>query len=148
MQAARPAARSRQAGSRSRAAAGAGRCAAGSVQRGFRWGAMFWSALGGLVTLGSGLASPADRGPVRAQRESRLSRAGFAIAAALAIVRRRTRALGLARLATIEKLHLRASAVLAATIAPKPRNRPGPAGDWRTRTRNWRGRAPHAGPCR
>ena len=69
------------------------------VQRGFRWGAVFWTAIGGLTLLGReglgflGLA--------------------FAIAATLAfavVVARE--AFGLARLATIEKLHLRAAAVL------------------------------------
>ena len=85
------------------------------VQRGFRWGAMFWSALGGLVTLGLGLAVTRLIEDLFARSES-LGYIGlaFAVAAALALVIVVAReALGLARLATIEKLHLRASAVLA-----------------------------------
>ena len=85
------------------------------VQRGFRWGTVFWSALGGLVTLGLGLGVTRLVEDLFARSES-LGYLGlaFAIAAALALVIVITReALGLARLATIEKLHLRASAVLA-----------------------------------
>jgi putative membrane protein len=85
------------------------------VQRGFRWGAMFWSALGGLVTLGLGLAVTRLIEDLFARSES-LGYIGlaFAVAAALALVIVVTReALGLARLATIEKLHLRAVAVLS-----------------------------------
>lgn len=85
------------------------------VQRGFRWGAVFWSALAGLTLLGLGL------GVVRLIEDlfSRSESFGylglaFAAIAALALLVVITReALGLARLATIEKLHLRASAVLA-----------------------------------
>jgi putative membrane protein len=85
------------------------------VQRGFRWGAMFWSAMGGLVTLGLGLGVTRLIEDLFARSES-LGYLGLAlaVAAALALVIVVTReALGLARLATIEKLHLRASAVLA-----------------------------------
>jgi putative membrane protein len=85
------------------------------VQRGFRWGAMFWSALGGLVTLGLGLAVTRLIEDLFARSES-LGYIGlaFAVAGALALVIVVTReALGLARLATIEKLHLRAVAVLS-----------------------------------
>ena len=85
------------------------------VQRGFRWGAMFWSALGGLVTLGLGLGVTRLVEDLFARSES-LGYIGlvFAAAAALALIVVVAReALGLARLATIEKLHLRASAVLA-----------------------------------
>jgi putative membrane protein len=85
------------------------------MQRGFRWGAMFWSAVGGLVTLGLGLGVTRLIEDLFARSES-LGYLGlaFAIAAALALVIVVAReALGLARLATIEKLHLRASAVLA-----------------------------------
>ena len=85
------------------------------VQRGFRWGTMFWSALGGLVTLGFGLGVTRLVEDLFARSES-LGYLGlaFAAAAALALVVVVAReALGLARLATIEKLHLRASAVLA-----------------------------------
>jgi putative membrane protein len=85
------------------------------VQRGFRWGAMFWSALGGLVSLGLGLAVTRLIEDLFARSESfGYIGLAFAAAAALALVVVVTReALGLARLATIEKLHLRASAVLA-----------------------------------
>ena len=85
------------------------------VRRGFRWGALFWSALGGLILLGVGLGVTQLIEDLFARSES-LGVIGlaFAIAAALAlsvvVVRE---ALGLARLATIEKLHQRASAVLA-----------------------------------
>ncbi|MES2196832.1 MAG: TIGR01620 family protein [Pseudomonadota bacterium] len=84
------------------------------VQRGFRWGAMFWSALGGLVTLGLGLAVTRLIEDLFARSESfGYIGLAFAAAAVLAFVVVVTReALGLARLATIEKLHLRAAAVL------------------------------------
>ena len=85
------------------------------VQRRFRWGAMFWSALGGLVTLGLGLGITRLIEDLFA-RSASFGYLGLALAAiaalALAVVVTRE-ALGLARLATIEKLHLRASAVLA-----------------------------------
>ena len=82
--------------------------------RGFRWGAMFWSALGGLVTLGLGLGITRLIEDLFARSESfGYIGLAFAAAAALAFVVVVTReALGLARLATIEKLHLRAAAVL------------------------------------
>ena len=84
------------------------------AQRGFPWGGVFWSGVGGLVLLGLGLG-------VTQLIEDLFTRSeglgflglGFAVAAALAlaiIVARE--ALGLARLATIEKLHLRAAEVL------------------------------------
>ena len=85
------------------------------VQRGFRWGAMFWTALGGLVLLGLGLGVTRLIEDLFARSES-LGFVGlaFAVAAALALIVVVAReALGLARLATIEKLHLRATAVLA-----------------------------------
>ncbi|MDO9297258.1 YcjF family protein [Bradyrhizobium sp.] len=85
------------------------------VQRGFRWGTMFWSALGGLVTLGLGLGVTRLIEDLFARSESfGYIGLAFAAVAAVALVVIVTReALGLARLATIEKLHLRASAVLA-----------------------------------
>src|ERR1700676_974076 len=84
-------------------------------QRGFRWGAMFWTAIGGLILLGLGLGVTHLIEDLFARSES-LGFLGlaFALAAALAfavVVARE--AFGLARLATIEKLHLRAAAVLA-----------------------------------
>jgi putative membrane protein len=85
------------------------------VRRGFRWGAMFWSALGGLVTLGLGLAITRLIEDLFARSEG-FGYIGLALAAAAAlalVVVVIREALGLARLATIEKLHLRAAAVLA-----------------------------------
>jgi putative membrane protein len=85
------------------------------VQRGFRWGAVFWSAIGGLILLGLGLGVTRLIEDLFARSEG-LGFLGlaFAFAATLAfavVVARE--AFGLARLATIEKLHLRAAAVLA-----------------------------------
>jgi putative membrane protein len=84
-------------------------------QRGFRWGAVFWTALGGLILLGVGLGVTRLIEDLFARSEG-LGFVGlaFAFAAALAfavVVARE--AFGLARLAAIEKLHLRAAAVLA-----------------------------------
>src|ERR1700738_2722767 len=84
------------------------------VQRGFRWGTVFWSAAGGLILLGFGLSITHLIEDLFA-RSAGLGFLGLALAfaAALAFAVGVTReALGLARLATIEKLHLRASAVL------------------------------------
>src|SRR6476660_514428 len=83
-------------------------------QRGLRWGAVFWTALGGLILLGVGLGVTRLIEDLFARSEG-LGFVGlaFAFAAALAfavVVARE--AFGLARLATIEKLHLRAAAVL------------------------------------
>ncbi|HWX56960.1 TIGR01620 family protein [Bradyrhizobium sp.] len=85
------------------------------VQRGFRWGTVFWSALGGLTILGVGLGVTRLIEDLFARNES-LGVLGlaFALIAALAFVVMVTReAFGLIRLATIEKLHLRAAEVLA-----------------------------------
>jgi putative membrane protein len=84
-------------------------------QRGFRWGAVFWSATGGLILLGLGLGVARLIEDLFARSEG-LGFVGlaFAFAATLAftvVVARE--AFGLARLAAIEKLHLRAAAVLA-----------------------------------
>ena len=85
------------------------------AERGFRWGVMFWSGVGGLVLLGLGLG-------ISRLIEDLFARSGslgflgaaFALAAALALSAVVAReAFGLARLAAIEKLHLRAAAVLA-----------------------------------
>ena len=85
------------------------------ARRGFRWGTLFWAATGGLVLLGLGLGVTRLIEDLFARSEGLgFVGLGFAGAAALAfavVVARE--ALGLARLATIEKLHLRASAVLA-----------------------------------
>jgi putative membrane protein len=84
-------------------------------RRGFRWGAMFWTAVGGLVLLGIALSITRLVEDLFSRSEG-LGYLGlaFALAAALAfavVVARE--ALGVARLAAIEKLHLRAAAVLA-----------------------------------
>jgi putative membrane protein len=82
--------------------------------RGFRWGAAFWTAVGGLVLLGLGLGVTRLIEDLFARSES-LGYLGlaFAFVAALALVVVVAReAFGLARLAAIEKLHLRANAAL------------------------------------
>ena len=84
------------------------------MRRGFRWGTLFWAATGGLVLLGLGLGIVNLIEDLFARNES-LGFVGlaFAIAATLALTVVIAReAFGLARLATIEKLHLRASEVL------------------------------------
>jgi putative membrane protein len=85
------------------------------VQQGLRWGAVFWAAVAGLVLLGLGLGTTQLIEDLFARSEA-LGFVGlaFAFIAALALVIVVAReALGLARLAAIEKLHLRAAAVLA-----------------------------------
>jgi putative membrane protein len=85
------------------------------ARRGFRWGTLFWGATAGLVLLGLGLGVVHLIEDLFARSES-LGLLGlvFAVAAALAlIVVTAGEALGLARLAAIENLHLRASEVLA-----------------------------------
>lgn len=85
------------------------------VRHGFRWGVLFWGALGGLILLGTGLGVTQLIEDLFARSESLgLLGLAFAVAAALALsVVVAREALGLARLATIEKLHLRAASVLA-----------------------------------
>jgi putative membrane protein len=85
------------------------------ARRGFRWGTLFWTATAGLVLLGLGLGVVNLIEELFARSES-LGLVGlvFAVAAALAlmvVIARET--LGLARLAAIEKLHLRAAEVLS-----------------------------------
>jgi putative membrane protein len=84
------------------------------VRRGLRWGAMFWAAVGGLILLGVGLGITGLIEDLFARSEG-LGMLGlafaFAAALALAVVVARE-ALGLARLAAIEKMHLRAAAAL------------------------------------
>jgi putative membrane protein len=85
------------------------------VRSGFRWGTLFWSALGGLVLMGLGLGVTHLVEDLFARSEG-LGYLGvtFAALAALALVVIITReAMSLMRLATIEKLHARALAVLA-----------------------------------
>jgi putative membrane protein len=93
------------------------------VRRGFRWGAVFWSAIAGLVLLGTGLGVAHLIEDLFARSESLgLLGLGFAAAAALALVVVIAReALGLARLATIEKLHQRAAMVLLSDDRPESR---------------------------
>jgi len=83
-------------------------------RRGFRWGTLFWSAVAGLVLLGSGLGILNLVEDLFARNEG-LGFLGLALAViavvALAVVTMRE-LVGLARLATIEKLHLRAAEVL------------------------------------
>jgi putative membrane protein len=85
------------------------------ARRGLRWGTLFWGATAGLVLLGLGLGVVNLIEDLFARSES-LGLLGlvFAVAAALALIVVTAReASGLARLATIEKLHLRATEVLA-----------------------------------
>ena len=85
------------------------------ARRGLPWGALFWSGLAGLTLLGTGLGVVRLIEDLFARSES-LGYVGLAFALvtalALAVVIGRE-AYGLARLATIEKLHQRAAAVLA-----------------------------------
>jgi len=84
------------------------------VRRGFRWGSLFWGAVGGLVLLAAGLGVLNLIEDLFARSEG-LGFLGlaFAVAATLALIAIIAReAFGLARLATIEKLHLRATEVL------------------------------------
>ena len=85
------------------------------AQRGFRWGTVFWGAVGGLIVLGVGLGVTQLIEDLFARsRGLGVLGLAFALAAALAFVVVVAReALGLVRLATIEKLHLRATEVLA-----------------------------------
>jgi putative membrane protein len=93
------------------------------VRRGFRWGAVFWSAIAGLVLLGTGLGIAHLIEDLFARSEGLgFIGLGFASAATLALVVVIAReALGLARLATIEKLHQRAAAVLLSDDRPESR---------------------------
>jgi putative membrane protein len=84
------------------------------ARRGFRWGTLFFAAVGGLVLLGTGLGILNLVEDLFARSES-LGFLGlaFAAAATLALIVVTAReAFGLARLAAIEKLHLRAAEVL------------------------------------
>jgi putative membrane protein len=85
------------------------------ARRRFRWGTLFWTATTGLVLMGLGLGVANLIEDLFARSESLgFVGLGFAAAAglALAVVVARE-AFGLARLATIEQLHLRATEVLA-----------------------------------
>src|SRR6202012_2255799 len=77
-------------------------------RRGFRWGTLFWTALGGLVLLGLGLSVTHLIEDLFARNEE-LGFVGLACAAVAALalfVILAREAFALARLATIEKLHL------------------------------------------
>jgi putative membrane protein len=84
------------------------------ARRGLHWGAIFWAAVGGLVLLGAGLGVVNLIEDLFARSQSLgFLGLGFAFLAALALTVVTAReAFGLARLATIEKLHLRAAEVL------------------------------------
>jgi putative membrane protein len=88
--------------------------AAVPLRRGFRWGALFWTALGGLVLLGTGLGVVNLVEDLFARSEGfGFLGLGFAILATLALIVIVAReAFSLARLATIEKLHRRAAEAL------------------------------------
>jgi putative membrane protein len=84
------------------------------VQRGFRWGAVFWTAIGGLILLGVGLGVTGLIEDLFTRSEG-LGYLGlaFALAAVVALIIVIAReAFGLARLAAIEKMHLRATTAL------------------------------------
>jgi putative membrane protein len=89
--------------------------AASAPKKKFAWGALFWSALGGLVSLGLGLAVARLVEDLFARNEwLGWFSLGLAILAALALlVVAAKEAIGLARLAAIEKLRERAIAVIA-----------------------------------
>jgi putative membrane protein len=85
------------------------------VRRRFRWGTLFWAASGGLLllALGLGIANLVQDLFTRSEGLGYVGLA-FALAAALALAVVIGREIfGLARLATIEKLHQRAAEVLA-----------------------------------
>jgi putative membrane protein len=83
-------------------------------RRGFRWGALLWTSVAGLVLLGLGLSVTHLVEDLFARSEGLgFLGAGFAAAATLALVAIIAReTYGLVRLATIEKLHRRAAEVL------------------------------------
>ncbi|QUS38773.1 TIGR01620 family protein [Tardiphaga alba] len=85
------------------------------ARKGFGWGTLFWSALGGLVLLGLGLGATNLIRDLFAINDALgflgLGLAGLVSLALVVIIARET--LGLARLATIEKLHIRALDVIA-----------------------------------
>jgi putative membrane protein len=83
-------------------------------RRGFRWGALFWTAVGGLVLLGTGLGVVNLVEDLFARSEGfGFLGLAFAVLATLALVVIVAReAFSLARLATIEKLHRRAADAL------------------------------------
>ena len=93
------------------------------ARRAFRWGALFWTALGGLVLLGSGLGVVNLVEDLFARSEGfGFLGLAFALLATLALIVIVAReAFGLARLAAIEKLHSRAAAALLSDNAAESR---------------------------
>lgn len=89
-------------------------------RRGFRWGTLFWSALGGLISLAAGLAVTQLIEDLFARSDVfgwlGLVLAVLALLAFVVIVTRE--AIGLARLNAIENFHARAAAAIAADDRP------------------------------
>jgi putative membrane protein len=85
-----------------------------AARRGVGWGTLFWAATAGLVLLGLGLgvANLIEELFARSESLGLLGLGLAAVAAVALIVVIAREALGLARLAAIEKLHLRAASVL------------------------------------
>jgi len=85
------------------------------VRTGFRWGTLFWTGLGGLVLLGTGLGvTQLVRDLFAINDGLGFLGLGFAALVSVALIAIITReALSLMRLAAIEKLHARALAVIA-----------------------------------
>ena len=90
-------------------------------RHGFRWGAVFWGGVAGLVLLGVGLGVTHLIEDLFARSESLgIVGLGFAFAAALGLgVVTAREALALMRLATIEKLHDRAAATIVSDSRPE-----------------------------
>ena len=86
------------------------------ARKGFRWGTLFWTSLGGLVVLGTGLGIVSLIDDLFARSEG-LGFLGLALTALLvlaSIVIAAREIAGLARLASIEDLHRRALGAIAA----------------------------------
>src|SRR5579871_969746 len=95
------------------------------ARRGFRWGTVFWGGIAGLVLLGTGLGVTQLIENLFARSES-LGILGLASAFAAALglgVLTARELLALARLATIEKLHARATSVLLRRPRREPQHR-------------------------
>jgi putative membrane protein len=89
----------------------------------FRWGALFWGALGGLVLLGAGLGVTQLIEELFARSDSLgiLGLALTSVATLSFLVVAAREAAGLMRLATIEDLHRRAASVIASDDARESR---------------------------
>jgi putative membrane protein len=89
----------------------------------FRWGALFWGALGGLVLLGAGLGVVQLIEDLFARSDSLgiLGLALTSVATLSFLVVAAREAAGLTRLATIEDLHRRAASVIASDDARESR---------------------------